>query len=30
MRAVKDDKKRQKVTRSDILNANIDNNGSAF
>jgi len=30
MRAVKDDKKRQEVTRSDILNANIDNNDNAF
>ena len=30
MKAVKGDKKRQKATRSDMLNTNIDNNDNAF
>ena len=30
MKAEKGDKKRQEVTRNDILNANIDSNCNAF
>ena len=30
MKEIKGDKKRQEVTRSDMLNANIDNNDNAF